>query len=453
MAGPPAAATMSPPAESVRRYLLTAGGLERAMKVTILGGNYAPEPTGISPYTEGLAQGLVARGHDVRVITSHPHYPEWRVKEGYGGWSVSEEVDGVRVQRLAHYVPARPTGGRRLLSELSLGIRFLTARWHRPDVVLLVSPHLITSAVAALRARWSRGLATGIWIQDLYSLGITETSQGGRSAAAALKALESHTLRSATGAVVIHDRFRSFVTQTLGVATRRVEVIRNWSHVDPPMEVDRAAVRRRRGWDPDVTVVLHAGNMGAKQGLENVVEAARLAAQQRAPVRFVLLGDGNQRARLQSLAGDVTSIDFVPPLPDDEFRQTLGSADILLVNERAGVKEMAVPSKLTTYFSTSLPVLAATDEGSITASEIDASGGGTRVPAGHPQALLDAVLSLRADPARARALGAAGRRFRDSVLTQDAALDHFEQWITTLAKEPHDRAREQSSESIEVMAQ
>ncbi|MET7969974.1 glycosyltransferase family 4 protein [Micromonospora sp. NPDC005305] len=351
------------------------------MRVTILGGHYAPEPTGNGPYTAGLANGLVARRHDVRVITTHPDYPEWRVTEGSGGWSVSDEVDGVRVQRLAHYVPARPIGGRRLLSELSLGIRFLTARWHRPDVVLLVSPNLIASALAALRARRSRGHATGIWIQNLYSLGITETGQGGRSAATALKALESRTLRSATGVVVIHDRFHSFVTETLGVPTGRVEVIRNWSHVDPPMEVDRAAVRNRRGWDPDVTVILHAGNMGAKQGLENVVEAARLADRQRAPVRFVLLGDGNECARLHSLARNVTSIEFVAPLPDDEFRQTLGSADILLVNERAGMKEMSVPSKLKTYFSTSLPVLAATDEASVTASEIDAAGGGTRVAA------------------------------------------------------------------------
>ncbi|MDH6463133.1 colanic acid biosynthesis glycosyl transferase WcaI [Micromonospora sp. A200] len=423
------------------------------MRVTILGGHYAPEPTGNAPYTAGLANGLVARGHDVRVITSHPHYPEWRVRESYGGWSVSDEVEGVRVQRLAHYVPARPSGGRRLLSELSLGIRFLAARWHRPDVVLLVSPNLITSALAALRARRSRGLATGIWIQDLYSLGITETGQGGRSAATALKALESRTLRSATGVVVIHDRFHSFVTEKLGVPAGCVEVIRNWSHVDPPMEVDRAAVRNRRGWDPDVTVILHAGNMGAKQGLENVVEAARLADRQRAPVRFVLLGDGNQRARLQSLARNVTSIEFVAPLPDDEFRQTLGSADILLVNERTGMKEMSVPSKLTTYYSASLPVLAATDEASVTASEIDASGGGTRVAAGDPQALLDAALSLRADPARARALGAAGRRFRDTALGRDAALDHFEQWLVALAADRHSRARGRRSKSMEVVAQ
>lgn len=403
------------------------------LRVTILGGHYAPEPTGNAPYTSGLAKGLAARGHDVRVITTHPHYPEWRIKDGYGGWSVHEEISGVRVRRLAHYVPANPTGLRRLLSELTLGLRYLGARWHRPDVVLLVSPNMFSSAAAALRSRWSR-LATGIWVQDLYSLGVLETGQGGKSVASLIRTVESGTLRSATGVAVIHERFRDFAVGSLRVPVGRLEVIRNWSHVQPAPEVDRATVRQRLGWGADETVVLHAGNMGVKQGLENVVEAARLADLQRLPVRFVMLGDGNQRERIETLARGLRCVQFVAPLPDREFAQALASADILLVNEREGMREMSVPSKLTSYFSTSLPVLAATDAASVTAGEIEASGGGIRVDTGNPGALLDAALALRNDPTLARALGAAGRRYRDEVLAEEAALDHFERWLAALVQ-------------------
>jgi glycosyltransferase involved in cell wall biosynthesis len=412
----------------------TTPNAERRLKVTILGINYAPESTGIAPYTTGLAEGLVARGHEVRVITTHPHYPEWRIRDGYGGWSVREVINGVRVRRLRHMIPAKPLGVRRLLSELSLGIRLLAARWHRPDVLLLVSPALFSSAAALLRARWSRRTATAIWVQDLYSPGVVETSQGGGRAASMVRAVESRTLRSARGIAVIHDRFRGLVAGHLGVPGHRVEVIRNWSHVPPSPHVDRASWRHRYGWAPDETVVLHAGNMGVKQGLENVVEAARLADSVGAPVRFVLLGDGNQRERLQAAGRGVRSLQFLAPLPDDEFQHTLASADILLVNELAGMREMAVPSKLTTYFATSLPVLAATDEASVTAGEVAASGGGVRVSAGDPRALLDAAFALRRDPARARALGAAGRQYRDAVLSQDGALDHFEQWLLGLVR-------------------
>jgi glycosyltransferase involved in cell wall biosynthesis len=408
------------------------------MRVTILAINYTPEATGVAPYTTGLAQGLAARGHEVHVITAHPHYPQWRVKDGYGGWSVNEHMAGVPVRRLAHYVPAKPFGARRLLSELTLGLRFLGVRWRRPDVVVLASPALFASALASLRARWSRRLATAVWVQDLYSLGVEETRQGGRSAASAMGALESATLRSATGVAVIHERFRDVAVHGLGVPADRVEVIRNWSHVQPGPGIDRAAVRRRLGWQPGETVVLHAGNMGVKQGLANVVDAARLAEQQQAPVRFVLLGDGNQRARLQSLTDGLRCVDLLASLPDDEFREVVGSADVLLVNELAGMREMAVPSKLTTYFATGLPVVAATDAASATASEIEASGGGLQVAAGDPQALLDAALLLRADPEYAVRLGANGQRYRDDLLTEDAALRHFERWLAALVDQRRD---------------
>jgi len=130
----------------------------------------------------------------------------------------------------------------------------------------------------------------------------------------------------------------------------------------------------------------------------------------------------------------VRSIQFIAPLPDGEFEQVLASADILLINEREGMREMSVPSKLTTYFSTSLPVLAATDEASVTAGEIDASGGGLRVPAGNPVALLDGALALRRDPGLSRALGEAGHRYRKEVLSEEAALDRFERWLAALTR-------------------
>jgi glycosyltransferase involved in cell wall biosynthesis len=374
----------------------------------------------------------------VFVLTTHPHYPEWRVRVGYGGWSRRDDLGNVQLRRVAHYVPANPTGLRRLVSEVSLGLRYLVARWRRPDVVVLVSPNLFSTALAALRARWSRRLATGIWVQDLYSLGVVETEQGGRSVAALIRTVESRTLRSANGVAVIHDRFRQFAVAGLGVPESRLEVIRNWSHVRSAPNVDRASVRQRMGWGPDETVLLHAGNMGLKQGLENVVEAARLADESLAPVRFVLLGDGNQRQRLQALAHGISRIEFVPPLPQGEFEDVLASADILLLNERRAMREMSVPSKLTTYFSTMLPVLAATDEASLTAAELDASGGGLRVAAGEPGALLAQALALRGDSALARTLGAAGHRYRQQVLGEGAALDRFEHWLTLLI----DRSRQ-----------
>jgi len=78
------------------------------------------------------------------------------------------------------------------------------------------------------------------------------------------------------------------VTQ-LGVDPDKVSVIRNWSHIDETSRLtnsSRKEVRRQLGWEDDVTVVLHAGNMGAKQSLRNVVEASRIADHRNEPVLF-----------------------------------------------------------------------------------------------------------------------------------------------------------------------
>jgi colanic acid biosynthesis glycosyl transferase WcaI len=81
-----------------------------------------------------------------------------------------------------------------------------------------------------------------------------------------------------------------------------------------------------------------------------------------------------------------------------EFTDVLAAADVLLLHERAGVVEMCVPSKLTSYFAAGRPVLAATSPRSAAAHEISASGAGTVVDPGDPSVLLEALRSLASQP-------------------------------------------------------
>lgn len=397
------------------------------LSVLIIGLNYAPEATGISPYASSLASGLARRGHQVRVLTAHPHYPEWKIRDGYGRWVYNEAIEAVDVTRLRHFVPTKPSGLNRLASEISFGLRVLFARWGRPDVIVMVSPALFATAIAVLRARLGRRRpAVNVWVQDIYSLGIRETGMGGGVAARFITWVEKSTLAAATGVVVIHERFGQYLSRQLEIPPARIKVVRNWTHLDAASAIDVGAVRSRLGWLPNEVVVLHAGNMGVKQGLENVVAAAQLADAQGVPVRFVLLGNGSQRDTLQSLGANVDRLQFIAPLNDVGFQEALAAADVLLVNETPGVSEMAVPSKLTSYFNAARPVLGATDSNGLTASEINAANGGRVVPAGNPQALLDGAFALGCDRERADALGANGLRYRKDVLGEAAAIDRFE---------------------------
>jgi colanic acid biosynthesis glycosyl transferase WcaI len=404
------------------------------LRITLLGLNYAPEPTGNAPYTASLAEGLAAAGHTVHVVTGYPHYPEWTLKKGYSGWASSEVINGVCVQRLRHSVPSSPNPLARLHMELSFGLRLMFARWGKPDVVLLVSPALFSSALAMLRVRLRPNRpALGIWVQDLYSRGVVETGTGGGKLAWLSSAIESLILRSADGVVAIHDRFKHHIVNSLNVPSDDVKVIRNWTHLPSSPESNRDEIRARLGWAPEETVVLHAGNMGKKQGLENVVNAARLAQEKDSPVRFVLMGDGNQRQNLQMIAADLKHLQFVPPLPGREFMEALAAADILLVNELPGVRDMSVPSKLTSYYNAGVPVIAATDKGSVTAGELEFSRAGMRVDAADPHALLEAAEELWNDRNAASAMGSRGLKFRNETLSEATAIGHYNDFITSLA--------------------
>lgn len=352
---------------------------------------------------------------------------------GYNGWTRREVINGVDVLRLRHYVPKTPRSLPRLLMEVSFGIRLILAGWDRPDVILVVSPALISSGLAVLRASLTpRRPAIATWVQDIYSRGVIETSGGKTGFASFVNRIESWILRSSDGVVAIHDRFSQFLVTSLGVDPKQVVVIRNWTHLPPSPASGAKEMRKRLGWADSDLIVLHAGNMGKKQGLENVVQAARIAEERSSDVRFVLMGDGNQRRSLEALARGAKRLEFLSPLPAGDFQLALAAADFLLVNELPGVKDMAVPSKLTSYFNAGVPVIAATDEGSVTASEIEASGGGMRVNAADPAALVDLAEQLGKDTQTASKLGARGLQFRRDTLSEASALHHYDEFITSL---------------------
>lgn len=405
-------------------------------RVTVLSVHYPPEVTGNAPYVGALATSLAARGYVVDAYVAHPHYPEWQIRPGYGQWHRRERIDGVTVHRLRHVVPRPPRGLRRLVAELSFGLRLLFTRWHRGSVVVAVSPALFATAAAVLRLKLTvHRPPLVVWVQDIYTLGMRETAEGNGISIGVMRMVERFVLHSADAVVAIHPRFATYLAEELGVRTR-LDVIRNWTHLQPGQVFDQREARAALGWPVPGLLAVHTGNMGAKQGLGNIVEAARLADRAGAPITFVLVGEGGERSRLQELARGVQRLRFVDLLDEPGYRRALAAADCLLVNEAPGVANMSVPSKLTSYFAAGRPVLAATDPGGITAAEIRRARAGRVVAADDPQALLDAALTLSGDTAEAARCAAAAQRYHDQNLTADAAIGEFERLIRGLIGTP-----------------
>lgn len=411
----------------------------RALRILIVGVNYAPEHAGIGPYTTGLAEHLSRAGHGVTVLTGMPHYPAWSLDPAYARRLRAEEHrNGVRVLRRALYVPPRQSAFRRALYEASfLATALPLTRVERPDAILGIVPSLSGAVLARLLAARYR-TRYGLLFQDLMSQAAMQSGiSGGGRVAAATRMAERWAVSRAQAVAAVSPEFFPSLTR-LGVPAARLSHVPNWARMREPDRSDtaRARTRTRLGWRAGETVVLHAGNIGLKQHLGQVVDAAaQHGGADGHRVRFVLLGDGSQRAvlRLQVEAAGLTNMDFLDPEPEGTFMDVLAAADVLLVAERASVQDMALPSKLTSYATAGRPVIAAVNPVGATAAEVLAAGNGLVVIAEDPGALLGAIDGLVADRELAARLGAAGPAYARTALTADSALARAEEVIQAIA--------------------
>ncbi len=409
----------------------------------VVGINYAPEPTGIAPYTKGLAEHLARHADNVTVLTGVPHYPQWSVPEPYRRRLRTRErasrldLDGATIEvgphlhRLRHYVPSRQSALTRAGYELTfLANAWATRAQHRPDLVVGVTPSLGGAVAAArLAARYQAKLV--IVVQDLMAKAAAQSGiSGGGRASAATAALERYALRRADRVLVVSDAFRPQLHE-YGVPDERIAVLPNWSHI-APAAVGREAARAELGWPVDPFTVVHTGNIGLKQDLGNVVEAARRLDGD-AGVRFVVVGDGSQREPVRAQAEGLQHVSFVDPLNDHSYPLALAAADVLVVNERPGVADMSLPSKLTSYLVAGRPVLAAVGAGGATATEVARTEGAALVvPPGDPDAFVQGVQQLRAEVDRCLAMGATGRRYAERMLGYSATTSRLDAALNEL---------------------
>jgi colanic acid biosynthesis glycosyl transferase WcaI len=421
------------------------------MKLLIFGINYFPELTGIAPYTTELAEHFAANNHSVQVVTGVPHYPEWRRRP------IPRESGrrNPRVIRYQHFVPKRANALGRMLYEvtwLGSAARFLIAS--RPDAVFGVVPSLSGGILAVTAARKWRA-PVGLIVKDLMGPSASQSGySGGRSVAWITAKIEAAVLRRADRVAIISDGFLPYV-RGAGVPDSRIQRVTDWTHPGAPTESPEAC-RRRLGWGPADFICLHSGNMGQKQGLDTVLDAAtRLRAH---GIRVVLAGNGNDRPRLEERVATegLTNVSFLELQEAGQYEAMLRSADVLLVNQRASVAEMSLPSKLAAYFAAGRPVVAAVSYKSQTAREVRASKAGLIVNPGDPSALLEAVANLKDSPETAAVLGWNGKEYARDNLSSAVGLAGYDLFLQRLCGYPEsdsvsdEPSTWQKSETIQI---
>ena len=397
------------------------------MKVLILGLNFAPELIGVGKYTAEFAAWLTERGHEVRVVTAPPYYPEWQVGRGHAAWRYRREaIDGIEVWRCPWWVPREPSPAKRILHLLSFALSSLPpALWHaatwRPDAVWAVEPTSLTAPTALLAARIG-GAAACLHVQDLElegagALDMLAASGLYRRAERAYGWL----LRRFDLVSTISERMRRRLA-AYGVPSERLCLFPNWVDTGAIMPLESASrLRRKLGFGDDQVVVLYAGNMGEKQGLEDLAPIAERLAD-RPEIQFVLCGAGAVRPRLERLLAGRPNVTLLPLQPRERLNDLLNLADIHILPQRARAASFALPSKLGGILASGRPVVAQTEGGELARA---ARVGGVAVAPDDPGSMVGAILALCADAERRRRLGRAGRRFAETHLDREPIIARY----------------------------
>ncbi len=414
------------------------------MKILVYGLNYAPEPTGIGKYTGEMAAWFAAHGHTVEVICGLPHYPQWQVAEGYGGFRFrSETLAGVRVHRVRHFVPAanRLKAKTRILLETSFSLsaaRFWIPRFfshQKPDVILAVMPPMQIGLWPLLYS-WCRGVPWVLHVQDLQvdaalHLKMLPNGMIGRI----LYNVESFLLCHASRVSTITDAMRRRVTEK-GTPPVQTWLFPNWADITAVCPGPREnGFRAAMGVDPDATLILYAGNIGEKQGLEVVLEAARLCAGD-PRLQFIMAGDGGARPRLERQAETMglQNLRFVPVQPVEQLSEMLAAGDIHLVVQRRDAADLVMPSKLTNILAAGRACVATADPGTALHEVVFGADTGLVTPPDDSAALADAIVSLAKDPARRETCGHNARAYAERFLDQNQILVVFETQLMSLCQ-------------------
>jgi len=414
------------------------------MKIIVWGINYHPEETGIGPYNTELCESLARRGHTVTMLTSFPYYPDWR-KRPQDRWRLFglSERAGVTVKRCWHYVPARPSAPKRMVHEASFVAASLLRGLftQRPDVFVMISPPLPLGPAAWLLSRLKRRPYL-FHVQDMQPdaalrMGMMREGWLSRS----LYALERFSYKHAARATgITHGMLDMFAHK--GIPENQRAYFPNWmpqpqdKHPGPPEKTFRAT----HGIPAGTFLAVYSGNLGKKQGLDILLDAARLLQARRTPaagsILLIIAGNGAERAGLEQRIQHqgLDNVRLLPLQPHALYRAMLHEADICLVTQQKGSGALFFPSKLLNILAEARPVLTVADAQSELRRAVQESGCGQSVDPGRPEALADALEDLASRRNELQSMGERGRKWVEQF-SREKIIDDFEQLLKTLVDE------------------
>ncbi len=331
------------------------------MRILFLSQWFQPEPN-----FKGLpfAKALTERGHHVEVLTGFPNYPGGKIYPGYRVRLCQREImDGIRVNRVALYPSHDKSALRRAINYLSFAFSaFFVGPWviGRPDTIYVCN--LVTLAPVAFLIRFFFRSKVVIDVLDIWPESIaSSTMLNNKIALFVLDNICKWVYRKADKLIAPSPGIKRALINK-GVSPEKIEVIYHWC--------DESKIQKNAPTSDLVKnlefsgkfVVLFAGTMGIVQGLDTLLDCAKICREKLPKVKIVFIGGGIDRARLEQRKNEMglDNVVFLPPRPLESMGEIFAIADALIVHLKdEPLFRITVPSKTQAYLYVGKPIIMA----------------------------------------------------------------------------------------------
>jgi colanic acid biosynthesis glycosyl transferase WcaI len=408
------------------------------MNILVYATNFSPEMAGSARLNTELLEWFAVNNHKVDLITSMPFYPEWKIHPEYRNkWWFVENRGNLRVFRTPLYVPQKVSPLKRIAHELSFGFSSLI-NWAKIfsndyDIILSICPPLQMGILPTLFCKL-KSIKSVFFIHDLQvdaalNLNMIKSSFLIKS----LTYIEKKILENSDLVVSLsHGMNNKILSKKAKI--KESYILNLWTDTKKvvPLSAEQS-FRHEWGFDINDFIILYAGNIGEKQGIEVIIDAAiKLIYNKR--IKFIICGNGANKNNLinYSNSKNVSNVYFKDLIPHYNISKLLATADIHLVPQKRAAADLLLPSKYTDILASGGVALVSAEEGTSLYDITVSNNCGIVISPEDSLALVAAIEQVIHQDLTKIRLNA--REYAEKVLDKENNFKRFENHLLTILK-------------------
>lgn len=399
------------------------------MRLTYLVQYFPPEKASGLQLVEDLLEGFAKQGWDVNLFTPTPtrgitaeqrkEYIKRRTEKKYNG--------KLTIHRMHLYREGSGFVSRALRYVLFSIECFWKAATVPADFIFTGSGPPTQGVIVGLAKKFSRKKKVIYNLQDIFpdSLITSGISTENSLPVKIGRRMEKFTYRNADVIITITDDMKANVVSK-GVDPDKVKVVRNWIDVDKtaPVAVSENKLFDELGLPRDKFYVVYAGNLGKVQGIEVILQAAKLLKDQ-GDIHFVIFGNGSEEENIKKQAADCSNISIFPLQPMDRVSEVYSLGSVCVIPCRPGTGGSGMPSKTWTIMATGTAIIASFDLGGEMEKTINDAECGYCVESGNAELLAKTIDKMKYAPEFTKEMGENGRKYAEENVAKGQAVQKY----------------------------